>query len=112
MIALVTVLFAFPLGFFLRHRLAAAATYATIYLWSFTFQTAYLTRAWAAGDHSAFSGQPDFGVGYGLVTGASHDPVSLWGSKMRRSEFTFGRPVAFWWSQAVPLVDLGKLGRL
>lgn len=70
MIALVTVLFAFPLGFFLRHRLAAAATYAAMYLWSFTFQTAYLTRAWAAGDNSAFSRQPDFGVGYGLVTGA------------------------------------------
>ena len=70
MIALVTVLFAFPLGFLLRHRFAAAATYAIIYLWSFTFQTAYLTRAWVAGDHSAFSQQPDVGASYGLVTAA------------------------------------------
>jgi hypothetical protein len=70
MIALVTILFAFPLGFFLRHGLAAAAAYATIYLWSFTFQTAYLTRAWVTGDHSAFSPQPDIGTSYGLVTGA------------------------------------------
>jgi hypothetical protein len=70
MIALVTVLFAFPLGFFLRHRPAAAMAYATIYLWSFTFQTAYLTRAWAAGDHSAFAPEPDIGVSYGLVAGA------------------------------------------
>jgi hypothetical protein len=70
MIAIVTVLFAFPLGFFLRHRLVAATTYATIYLWSFTFQTAYLTRAWVGGDHSAFAQQPDAGAPYGLVTGA------------------------------------------
>jgi len=69
MIALVTVLFAFPLGYFVRHRFAAAASYATIYLWSFTFQTAYLTRVWAAGDDSAFARQPDIGVPYGLVTG-------------------------------------------
>lgn len=68
MIAIVTVLFAFPLGFFLRNRLTAAVTYAAAYLWSYTFQTQYLLRAWALGDDSAFSRQPDPAVDYGLVT--------------------------------------------
>ena len=43
MIAVVTILAAFPLGFFLRSRLAANTTYAIAYLWAFVFQTLYLT---------------------------------------------------------------------
>ena len=42
MIAVVTVLCAFPLGYFLRSRLAATTTYAVAYLWAFVFQTLYL----------------------------------------------------------------------
>ena len=42
MIAVVTVLFAFPLGYFLRSRLAANTAYAIAYLWAFAFQTLYL----------------------------------------------------------------------
>ena len=42
MIAVVTVLLAFPLGYFLRSRLAANTTYAVAYLWAFIFQTLYL----------------------------------------------------------------------
>jgi hypothetical protein len=42
MIAVVTVLCAFPLGYFMRSRLAASTTYAVAYLWAFVFQTLYL----------------------------------------------------------------------
>jgi len=68
MIAVITILFAFPLGFFLRRRLTAGFAYATLYLYAFTFQTAYLTRAWVGGDYSGFSREPSFGLSYGLVT--------------------------------------------
>ena len=70
MIAVVTILCAFPLGFFLRHRLTAAFVYATIYLWSYTFQTAYLTRGWVDGQDVGFRRPADFGLDYGLVTAA------------------------------------------
>jgi hypothetical protein len=70
MIALVTIGFAFPLGFFLRHRLTAAFVYATGYLWSYTFQTAYLTRGWVDGQDVGFRRPADFGIDYGLVTAA------------------------------------------
>ena len=39
MIAVVTILAAFPLGFFLRNRLAANTAYAIAYLWEFVYQT-------------------------------------------------------------------------
>jgi len=80
MIAIVTVLFAFPLGYLLRSHLAANVGYAIAYLWSFTFQGIYLTRMWVGGDHSAFPRAAGtlpiayglvaaaiFGVGFGLV---------------------------------------------
>lgn len=42
MIAIVTVLLALPLGYFLTSRLAANTAYAIAYLWAFMFQTLYL----------------------------------------------------------------------
>ncbi|UUZ61193.1 hypothetical protein [Nocardioides sp. B-3] len=42
MIAIVTLLVAFPAGYFLASRLAANTTYAVAYLWAFVFQTLYL----------------------------------------------------------------------
>lgn len=70
MIALVTILCAFPLGYVLRNQLTAAFAYATIYLWSYTFQTAYLTRGWVDGQNVGFRHPADFGLDYGLVTAA------------------------------------------
>jgi len=68
MIAIVTILFAFPLGFFLRSHLAANLAYAVAYLWAFVFQGLYLTRMWVGGDDSAFPKAPDtMPVAYGLV---------------------------------------------
>jgi hypothetical protein len=80
MIAVVTILVAFPCGYFLRTHLAANVAYAVAYLWAFVFQGLYLTRGWVGGDDSAFPKDPDtlplsyglvslgiFGVGLGLV---------------------------------------------
>lgn len=70
MIAIVTVAVAFPLGFLLRNRLSAFVGYLALYLYAFTFQTGYLTRAWVQGDDSAFPRQADLGLGYLAVTAA------------------------------------------
>jgi hypothetical protein len=42
MIAVLTILSAFALGYFMKSRLAANTAYAIAYLWAFTFQTLYL----------------------------------------------------------------------
>ena len=70
MIAIVTLLVAFPLGFLLRNRLAAFVAYLALYLYAFTVQTGYLTRAWVQGDDSAFRREADFGLDYLAVTAA------------------------------------------
>lgn len=69
MIAIVTILLAFPFGFGLRSRMAANTAYAVAYLWAFTFQTLYLmldsmqpnatNPAYEAGE---------FPLAYGLLT--------------------------------------------
>ena len=68
MIAIITVLFAFPLGYFLRSRLAAYLAYGLAYLWAFTFQTLYLLLdSMAQRDGAAFD-TDSFPLSYGLVT--------------------------------------------
>ena len=69
MIAIVTVLFAFPLGYFLRNRASAYLAYAVLYLYSFTFQSVYLLRAWVGDSDQAFPKDPaDLPIGYLVVT--------------------------------------------
>ncbi len=68
MIAVVTVLAAFPLGYFLRSRLAANTTYAIAYLWAFLFQTLYLLLDSLGGGSSPAFAAGDFPWSYGLVT--------------------------------------------
>jgi hypothetical protein len=67
MIAIVTILTAFPLGFFLRSRLAANTAYAIAYLWAFVFQGIYLMLDMLdGGKNPAF--EPDtFPLAYGIV---------------------------------------------
>jgi hypothetical protein len=68
MIAVVTVLSAFPLGYFLRNRLAAHTAYAIAYLWAFVFQTLYLLLdAINESKNPAFE-PSEFPLSYGLVT--------------------------------------------
>ncbi len=68
MIAVVTVLLAFPLGFFLKSRLAANTAYAIAYLWAFAFQTLYLLLdSLGGGDAPAFVAG-EFPWSYGMVT--------------------------------------------
>jgi len=42
MIAVITILVAFPAGYYFSSRLAANTTYAIAYLWAFVFQALYL----------------------------------------------------------------------
>lgn len=68
MIAIVTVLFAFPLGYFVRSRLAANTAYAIAYLWAFAFQTLYLLLdSLGGGTNPAFQAG-EFPWSYGVVT--------------------------------------------
>jgi hypothetical protein len=69
MIAVVTILLAFPLGFWLRSKLAARTFYAVAYLWAFTFQTLYLMldAMTPNAKNPAFEAS-DFPLSYGLVT--------------------------------------------
>lgn len=67
MIAMIAVLLAFPLGFFIGSLGAAMTIYALAYLWAFTFQTLYLLL-----DSLGTSSDPAFEAGefplsYGVV---------------------------------------------
>jgi hypothetical protein len=67
MIAIVTILSAFPLGFLVRSRRTANTVYAVAYLWAFVFQTLYLTLDMLdEGADPAFEPQ-QFPLSYGLV---------------------------------------------
>ncbi len=68
MIAIVTVLAAFPLGFFVRSRLAAHTTYAVAYLWAFVFQTLYLLLDSLGGGAAPAFEAGEFPLAYGIVT--------------------------------------------
>lgn len=59
MIAIVTVLFALPLGYFLRSRLAAYVGYIAVYGYAFSFQNVYLLRSWIADRSTTFPADPD-----------------------------------------------------
>ncbi len=87
MIAILTVLVAFPLGFFVRSRLAAYVAYGLAFAHLYTWQTATLLMEWTKGSTAAFgadAGTPGsfdtapwgyltfttliYAVGFGLVT--------------------------------------------
>jgi hypothetical protein len=68
MIAVVTLLLAFPAGYLLRSRLAAMTTYAVAYLWAFTFQTLYLLLDSLGGGSAPAFETGAFPWSYGLVT--------------------------------------------
>ena len=68
MIAVVTILLAFPLGFFLSSRLAANTAYAIAYLWAFVFQGIYLMLDALGGSTSPAFETSEFPLSYGLVS--------------------------------------------
>jgi len=68
MIAIITVLAAFPLGYFVGSRLAAFTVYAVAYLWAFTFQTLYLLLDSLNGGNAPAFEVDEFPLAYGVVT--------------------------------------------
>lgn len=69
MIAVVTLLCAFPLGYFVRSHLAANTAYAIAYLWAFVFQTLYLLLDALSETSGAPAFEPgDFPWSYGVLT--------------------------------------------
>ena len=98
MIALVTLAAAFPLGYFLRSRLAACTAYAIAYLWAFAYQTLYLLLdSLGESANAAFQpGEPPlsygvvtltiFAVGFGLVN------LGHWGRDRRLPRFAAPGP--------------------
>jgi hypothetical protein len=67
-IAIVTILSAFPLGYLVRSRLAANTAYSVAYLWAFVFQTLYLILD-VINDSADPAFEPQkFPWAYGLVT--------------------------------------------
>ncbi len=68
MIAVITVLLAFPVGYFVRSRLAANTTYAIAYLWAFVFQSTYLMLDSLGGGKNPAFEVGTFPWAYGLVT--------------------------------------------
>ena len=68
MIAIVTVLAAFPVGYLLRSRLAASTAYAVAYLWAFVFQTLYLLLDSLGGATDPAFTPEEFPLSYGSVT--------------------------------------------
>jgi hypothetical protein len=70
MIAVITVLLAFPLGYRLKSHFAANTAYAIAYLWAFVYQTLYLVLdVMNDSQDRAFEPQ-EFPLSYGLVTAA------------------------------------------
>ncbi|HET6168410.1 MAG TPA: hypothetical protein VFI40_11525 [Nocardioides sp.] len=68
MVAIITILSAFPLGYLVRSRLAANTAYAVAYLWAFTFQTLYLILDVINDSTDPAFDQQKFPWAYGLVT--------------------------------------------
>ncbi len=68
MIAVITLLAAFPLGYFLRSVLAANTAYAIAYLWAFMFQTLYLLLDSLGGGANPAFEAGEFPTSYGVVT--------------------------------------------
>jgi len=67
MIAVVTILTAFPLGFFVSDRLTANTTYAIAYLWAFVFQGTYLMLDSLDGGKNPAFETSEFPLSYGVV---------------------------------------------
>lgn len=81
----------FPIGFFIRNRMAAYLAYVALHSFVFTFQSTTLLKEWNGGDYSAFVKNPAavdwsyglvnlliFAAGLGLVT------LGCWLSARRR----------------------------
>lgn len=74
MALILTILIAFPLGYFVRNRAVAYVTYIAADGFVFTYQTLYLLLLWVGGATDAFGG-PFPEANFGQVW--SYGPVNL-----------------------------------
>lgn len=77
MIAILTVLAAFPLGWFVRNRVAGFLVFGLLMAHLYTFQTAVLVMEWVNGADAAFAQTPsdallDVAWGYLVMTSLIH----------------------------------------
>jgi hypothetical protein len=83
----------FPIGYFIRNRMAAYLAYVALHSFVFTFQSTTLLKEWAGGDYSAFARNPATADwSYGLVNlaiyaaGLGLVALGTWaGAKRRRA---------------------------
>ncbi|KRA32395.1 MULTISPECIES: hypothetical protein [unclassified Nocardioides] len=68
MIAVVTLLVAFPVGYFLKSHLAANVAYSIAYLWAFSYQNLYLMPDFLKDWRDDAGVSDEFPWDYGLVT--------------------------------------------
>jgi hypothetical protein len=68
---IIMLLVPFPLGFFLKSRVAAYIGYIAVHAFVFTFQTLVLITDWVNGSEAAFGPYPDASTeqiwGYGVI---------------------------------------------
>jgi hypothetical protein len=88
---IVMLLAPFPIGYFVRNRMAAYLTYVALHSFVFTFQSTSLLKEWAGGDYSAYVKNPaavdwSYGVVNLLIFAAGLGLVALgsWLSARRR----------------------------
>lgn len=98
---IVTLLVAFPLGFFIATRIAAYLAFVTVYFLGFVSASVLLIVEWAGGSTQAFGSFPDADSGQVssyivvnmavFVTGAL---LVLWGGAVRRKRRSGGTSTA------------------
>lgn len=93
---ILTLLLAFPVGWFVPRREVAFMAFIAIQQFAFTFQSTELVREWVGGSHAAFPKSPNtipwsYGVVNLMIYGAGFGLVLL-GSRLaaRRREQKFG----------------------
>ncbi len=65
---IIVIVFAFPIGYFVRDKLTAFVVFIAIYAAAFSFQSMELTREWVGGDNAAFPKNPHtVAWSYGVV---------------------------------------------
>ncbi|MFC5994612.1 hypothetical protein ACFQE5_10370 [Pseudonocardia hispaniensis] len=69
----------FPIGFFVKNRMAAYLSYITVHGFAFTYQSTYLVLFWIGGESTAFGTYPNPDEGEILAYGGVNLAIFLVG---------------------------------